>query len=118
MEYVKFGNAGIVVSRLCFGTMNLPDAPDGEAGAARLVNEALDAGINFFDTADGYGNGRSEELLGRSLGARRDRVVVATKLWLHTDRDDKNGRGCGRYHMVRACEASLRRLGTDRIDLY
>ena len=118
MEYVKFGNAGIVVSRLCFGSMNIQNHPDGEAGSTRMVHEALGAGVNFFDTADGYGKGRSEELLGRALRDRRDHVVIASKLWVPMYEGDPNGRGTGRYHMIRACEDSLRRLGTDRIDLY
>ncbi|MDQ3815412.1 MAG: aldo/keto reductase [Armatimonadota bacterium] len=117
MEYIKYGNAGIVVSRFCWGAMNFFER-EGEDGSIRMVHEALDAGINFFDTADAYGNGKSEEVLGKALQAKRDHVILATKLWVHMVREDKNGRGCGRYHMMRAVEDSLRRLGTDRIDLY
>jgi aryl-alcohol dehydrogenase-like predicted oxidoreductase len=117
MEYTRFGNAGIVVSRFCWGAMSFLERED-EAGAMRMVHEALDAGINFFDTADGYGEGKSEEVLGKALKRKRDHVIIATKLWYHMYREDKNGRGCGRYHMLRAVDDSLRRLGTDRIDLY
>ena len=117
MEYIKYGNAGIVVSRFCWGAMNFYER-EGEEGGIKMVHEALDAGINFFDTADAYGKGQSEEVLGKALKGVRDHVVIATKLWVHMYREDKNGRGCGRYHMMRAVEDSLRRLGTDRIDLY
>jgi aryl-alcohol dehydrogenase-like predicted oxidoreductase len=122
LEYIKYGNAGLTVSKLCFGSMNFFENED-EAQAHRVIDEALDAGINFFDTADAYGadkNGgsKSEETLGRALKAKRDHVVIATKLWVPMYKGDPNGRGCGRYHMMRAVEDSLRRLGTDRIDLY
>jgi aryl-alcohol dehydrogenase-like predicted oxidoreductase len=117
MEYVKFGNAGIVVSRLCWGAMTFYEREGDEAGI-RMVHEALGAGINFFDTADAYGKGKSEEIMGRALKAKRDHIVLATKLWVPMYPEDQNGRGCGRYHMMRAVEDSLRRLGTDRIDLY
>ncbi len=88
-----------------------------EADATRsVVDAALDAGINFFDTADIYGGTRSEQFLGRALGARRDRIVLATKFGLKID-DDRPG-GARPEYIRRACEDSLRRLGTDRIDLY
>lgn len=117
MQYVQYGNAGIMVSRLCFGAMNFYERTD-EAGATKIIEEAIEAGINFFDTADAYGKGKSEEVLGKALKPHRDNVVLATKLWVPMYKDDPNGRGCGRYHMIRAVEDSLRRLGTDRIDLY
>lgn len=122
MEYIRFGNAGIQVSRLCFGAMNFWEQ-ENEADAIRVVHEAIDAGINFFDTADAYGadkqgNSRSEVVLGRALKDKRDHIILATKLWVPMYKGDPNGRGCGRYHLMRACEDSLRRLGTDRIDLY
>jgi aryl-alcohol dehydrogenase-like predicted oxidoreductase len=88
-----------------------------EATSRELVARALDAGVNFFDTADGYGDGESETILGRVLGARRARVVVATKAGFPTG-DGPNDRGASRAHLVAACEASLRRLGTDWIDVY
>jgi aryl-alcohol dehydrogenase-like predicted oxidoreductase len=122
METIKYGNAGIVVSKLCFGAMNFFEDKE-ESEAHRVVHEAIDAGINFFDTADAYGadkNGgsKSEEVLGRALKDKRDHIVLATKLWVPMYKGDLNARGCGRYHMTRAVEDSLRRLGTDRIDLY
>ena len=122
LETIKFGNAGIRVSKLCFGAMNFFEKKE-EPDAIRVVHEALDAGINFFDTADAYGadkNGgsKSEEVLGRALKEKRDHIVLATKLWVPMYEGDLNSRGCGRYHMMRAVEDSLRRLGTDRIDLY
>jgi aryl-alcohol dehydrogenase-like predicted oxidoreductase len=89
----------------------------GEATARDLVARALDAGVNFFDTADGYGNGDSETIVGRVLGKRRDRIVLATKAGFPTG-DGPNDRGASRAHLVDAIEASLRRLGTDWIDLY
>jgi len=117
MEYIKYGNAGIVVSRLCWGAMNFFQRGTEEE-AHQMVDDALEAGINFFDTADAYGRGRSEEVLGPALKSVRDHIVLATKLWVPMYKEDKNGRGCGRYHLMRAVEDSLRRLGTDRIDLY
>ncbi len=117
MEYVKYGNAGIVVSKYCWGAMNFYDR-DGDEAGIQMVHEALDAGINFFDTADAYGEGHSEEVLGKALKDKRNHVVLATKLWVKMYKDDPNGRGCGRYHIMRAVEDSLKRLGTDHIDLY
>ena len=118
MQYVKFGNAGIRVSRLCLGAMNFPDRCE-EAEAIRIVHHALDQGINFIDTADAYGRGSSEELLGKALPPeKRDHVIVATKFWVKMYRGDPNGGGCSRFHIMRAVEDSLRRLQTDRIDLY
>jgi len=118
MQYVKFGNAGIVVSRLCLGAMNFPEVLDDQEAQA-LVDEAIDHGVNFIDTADAYGRGKSEEQLGRILPPpKRDKVIVATKFWVVMDPSDRNTGGCSRYHIMRAVEASLRRLQTDRIDLY
>lgn len=122
MEYVKFGNAGLMVSKFCWGAMNFYER-EGDEGGIKAVQEALEAGITFFDTADAYGadkNGgsHSEEVLGKALKEKRDHIVLATKLWVQMYKDDPNGRGCGRYHLTRAVEDSLRRLGTDRIDLY
>src|SRR5438105_544240 len=85
------------------------------AAAAAVVDAALEAGITFFDTADLYGSGQSEEFLGRALGARRDRVVLATKFGMELDAER---RGARPEYIRRAIEDSLRRLGTDRIDLY
>ena len=121
MRYQTLGPTGVLVSELCLGTMTFGDGW-GFGGidvpaATRLLGRALDAGINFVDTADVYSDGKSEEILGEALRGRRDRVVLATKAFGRTDRGP-NDAGLSRYHLVRACEASLRRLGTDRIDLY
>jgi aryl-alcohol dehydrogenase-like predicted oxidoreductase len=122
MEYVKYGNAGLMVSKFCFGAMNFWER-EGDEGGIKTVHEALDAGITFFDTADAYGadkqgGSHSEGLLGKALKDKRDHIVLATKLWVPMYKGDPNARGCGRYHLMRAVEDSLRRLGTDRIDLY
>lgn len=118
MQYVKFGNTGLMVSRLCLGAMDFPDALD-EKEATALLDEALDNGINFIDTADAYGRGSSEEFLGRALaGGKRDQVILATKFWVVMKPPDRNTGGCSRYHIMHAVEASLRRLKTDHIDLY
>ncbi len=117
MKYVKFGNAGIQVSRLCLGAMEFPDNCE-EKVAQALLDEAIDAGINFIDTADAYGRGTSEEFLGRALTPeKRDKLIIATKFWVKMYRDNINGGGCSRYHIIRAVEASLRRLKMDYIDL-
>ena len=116
MEYVRFGNTGMQVSRLCLGFMDLPGrVPEEEAVA--LVNEALDQGLNFIDCADAYGRGHAEEVLGRALQGRRDDVVVTTKFWAAMGAGP-NAAGCSRLHLVQALNASLRRLQTDYIDLY
>lgn len=117
MEYTQFGNAGLSVSRLCFGTYDYY-FDEGDDGAIRAVHEALDNGVNFFDTADQYGMGRSETLLGKALAGRREQAVISTKFWVQMDEKNRNSRGCGRVHMLRAVEDSLRRLQTDYIDLY
>jgi aryl-alcohol dehydrogenase-like predicted oxidoreductase len=118
MEYRNLGSAGVKVSCLCLGTMNFGAATD-EAASAAIIDRALDAGINFIDTADIYGKGASEEICGRAIQAngKRDEIVLATKFCGQMS-DAVNDGGASRYHIVRACEASLKRLKTDRIDLY
>jgi len=116
MEYVRLGNAGIEVSRLCLGCMDFPLLLD-EQESVRLVQTALDRGVNFIDTADAYGRGKSEEVLGRILKGRRDEVILATKSWAKMS-DRTNDRGCSRLHLIYALENSLRRLRTDYLDLY
>lgn len=132
MKYRRLGNTGLKVSELCLGTMTFGEkffniAEVDEAGANAMVARALDAGINFFDTADVYSYGQSEELLGRavkSAGVRRDSVIIATKVrgamseGAQTGTHDVNNVGLSRQHIMAACDASLRRLGTDYIDLY
>ena len=119
MEQRTLGRTGVHVSPLCLGTMMLGawGDPDHDAGI-RVIHRALDAGINFIDTADVYSRGESEEIVGKALaGGRRDNVVLATKFH-GTMGDDPNERGNSRRWIVREVEASLTRLQTDWIDLY
>lgn len=116
MQYRLLGRTGVKVSRLALGCMSFGGDAD-EATAAALYARARAAGVNFFDTADVYNHGRSEEILGRLSAGERDKIVVASKAYFPTD-GDVNARGTSRYHLVRACEASLRRLGRDWIDVY
>jgi len=116
MEYAQLGRTGVRVSRLALGTMTFGGQADAETSRA-LFDRARAAGINHFDTADVYNSGASETLLGAMIRGCRDEVVLATKAYFPTGAD-RNARGSSRYHLVRACEASLRRLGTDRVDLF
>jgi aryl-alcohol dehydrogenase-like predicted oxidoreductase len=116
MRQALLGRTGVKVSCLSLGTMSFGGDAD-EATAAALFARARDAGVDFIDTADVYNDGRSEEILGRLLRGCRDQVVLASKAYFPTGRGP-NDRGSSRYHLVRAVEASLRRLGTDRIDVY
>ena len=125
MDYVSLGTTGLKVSRLCLGTMTY-GSPDwrpwvlDEVQGRPFIKQALEAGITFFDSADMYSLGKSEEVLGRALrdfGPGRDKVVIATKLY-NPMSADPNDRGLSRKHIRHAVEASLRRLGTDYIDLY
>ncbi|HEU5160831.1 MAG TPA: aldo/keto reductase [Streptosporangiaceae bacterium] len=116
MRYVCLGRSGLRISALGLGCGGLGTRVTG-AAAEHLVKSALDLGVNLFDTADVYGKGAGEEALGRALGGDRDHAVVATKVrWAVGD--GPNDRGASRIHIRAAVEASLRRLGTDRIDLY
>jgi aryl-alcohol dehydrogenase-like predicted oxidoreductase len=110
------GTTGVKVSRVALGTMSFGGDAD-EATAAAIWRAARDAGVNLFDTADVYNEGRSEQMLGRLMRDDRDQIVVASKAYFPTG-NGANDRGSSRYHLVRAVEASLRRLATDRIDLY
>lgn len=119
MQYAQLGRTGAKVSRLALGTMNFGWHTD-EATSQLIMDAALEAGINFFDTADIYGAGASEEILGRWFAAdptRRDKVVLATKLYIPLNEGPNNG-GLSALHIRRAVEDSLRRLDTDHIDLY
>jgi len=123
MEYRALGRTGVAVSPLCLGTMMFgpwgsTGGGDNEADGIRIIHAALDAGINFVDTADVYSNGRSEEITGKALKGRRDDVVLATKFFMPMDADDPNQRGGSRRWIIREVENSLRRLDTDYIDLY
>jgi aryl-alcohol dehydrogenase (NADP+) len=124
MQYVNLGRTGLKVSRLCLGAMTYGDPAWrawvlSEEQGRPFVKRALEAGINFFDTADMYSLGKSEEVLGRALRdfATRDNVVVATKVFYPMS-DDPNDRGLSRKHLLSSIDNSLRRLGTDYVDLY
>ena len=132
MKYRRLGNTGLKVSELCLGTMTFGEkffniAEVNEEGANRMVARALDAGINFIDTANVYSYGESEELTGRAVkaaGVARESVIIATKVrgamseGAMAGTSDVNNVGLSRQHIMAACEQSLRRLGTDYIDLY
>ncbi|MBV9784614.1 MAG: aldo/keto reductase [Acidisphaera sp.] len=115
MEYRKLGRSGLQVSPLCLGTM-LFGGPTEEAAAQRIIADAREHGINFIDTADAYLDGRSEEVVGRAIAAERDWWVLATKMANPTGKGP-NARGLSRGYALRAVEASLRRLGTETIDI-
>ena len=116
MEYRALGRSGVKVSPLCLGTMNFGD-PTGEEESIRVIHAALDAGINFVDTANVYNHGVSEEIVGKALQGRRHQVVLATKV--HGKMGvGPNDYGNSRYHIMQQVEDSLRRLRTDHIDLY
>lgn len=116
MEYRRLGRSGLKVSPLCLGTMMF-GGPTDEATSKRIVADARERGINFIDTADSYNAGKSEEAVGRAIGEQRDAWVLATKLANPTGQGPNAG-GLSRKWVMQACEASLKRLGTDYIDLY
>ncbi len=116
MNYRTLGSTGIQVSPLCFGTMSFGAEADEETSAA-MYRRVRDLGINFFDSANVYGDGVSEEILGRLIANERDDVVITSKAFYPTS-GDINARGLSRRHIMQAAEASLKRLGTDRIDFY
>lgn len=116
MDCRNLGRAGVKVSPLCLGSMNF-GRPTDEAESIRIIHEALDAGINFIDTANVYNRGTSETIVGKALKGKRDRVVLATKVH-GVMGEGPNERGNSRYHITQQVEASLRRLDTDHIDLY
>jgi aryl-alcohol dehydrogenase-like predicted oxidoreductase len=121
MEYRQLGRSGLRVSALTLGTMTF--GGDGKLGstdvkgASHQIDMCLDAGVNLIDTADVYSRGRSEEIVGAAVKGRRDRVLLATKARFAMG-DGPNDAGLSRHYLIRACEDSLRRLGTDHIDLY
>jgi aryl-alcohol dehydrogenase-like predicted oxidoreductase len=126
MEYVRLGSTGLKVSRICLGCMGFGDASRGihkwvlnEQDSRPIIKNALELGINFFDTANVYSLGASEEILGRALKdfARRDEVVIATKVYGKM-RDEPNGHGLSRKAILYEIDQSLKRLGTDYVDLY
>ncbi|MDE8669892.1 aldo/keto reductase [Pseudarthrobacter sp. H3Y2-7] len=118
MEYRPLGRTGVQVSPLCLGAMMFgPWGNDDRADSARIIHRALDAGINFIDTADVYSGGASEEIVGEALAGRRDDVFLATKFFMPMS-EDPNHRGGSRRWIIREVEDSLRRLNTDYLDLY
>ncbi|MFK0333785.1 aldo/keto reductase [Rhizobium sp. NPDC090275] len=124
MDYVRLGNSGLKVSRLCFGCMTYGDLAWRpwvlkENKARPFIREALEAGINFLDTANVYSSGESERIVGRAIKdfARREDVVIATKAFFPMS-DKPNDRGLSRKHILASVDASLERLGTDYIDLF
>jgi aryl-alcohol dehydrogenase-like predicted oxidoreductase len=119
LEYRPLGRTGVLVSNLCLGCMMFGGRTTPEE-SARIIDRALDAGINFLDTANVYSRGRSEEAVGEALkrNGKRSRVVLATKVHGRMADDDINAAGLSRRHIIESCEASLRRLQTDYIDLY
>ena len=116
MDYRMLGRTGVKVSPLCFGTMSFGDIAD-EAESALMFNRCREAGINFFDCANTYAGGRSEEILGDLMAGCRDEIVLTTKAVSRTGPDINQG-GASRRHIQMAVEDSLRRLRTDRIDIY
>src|SRR3954469_4225925 len=118
MQFRPLGRTGVQVSPLCLGAMMFgPWGNDDRADSIRIIHRALDAGVNFVDTADVYSGGVSEEIVGGALRGRRDDVVLATKFFMPMS-EDPNSRGGSRRWIIREVENSLRRLGTDHIDLY
>ena len=125
MQYARLGDTGLIVSRLAFGAMTFgtgkgPFAAVSKVGpelADQIIGKTLDAGMNFFNTADGYTGGQSEEMLGKALGSRRKDVAIATKVAFRTG-EAMIHQGLSRQHILASAEGSLRRLGTDYIDVY
>ncbi|TPG71891.1 aldo/keto reductase [Hymenobacter nivis] len=125
MEFTRLGNTGLQVSKICLGTMTYGTPTErwpwalGEEASRPFIQKALELGINFFDTADVYSNGASEEVVGRALRdfAKRDEVVLATKVF-NAMGPGPNDQGLSRKHIMSAIDASLKRLGTDYVDLY
>jgi len=115
MKYKPLGRTGVKVSELCYGTMSFGGDAD-EATSAAMYKACRDAGINFFDSADQYAKGKSEEILGRLMKGQREELVITTKCFNPTG-EDVNARGTSRRHVTRAVEASLKRLQTDRVEV-
>jgi aryl-alcohol dehydrogenase-like predicted oxidoreductase len=118
MEYRSLGRSGVMISSLCLGTMNF-GGPTNEADSFIILNKAIEFGINFIDTANSYNGGESERIVGKYLkeSGKRDNIILATKVFSRVG-EGPNDAGASRYHIIRACEDSLRRLQTDHIDLY
>jgi len=116
MKYKLLGKTGIKVSQLCFGTMSFGGDADPSM-SEDMFQLCLENGINFFDCADVYNDGEAEKILGKLIKSRRNEVVISSKVYFSTGKD-VNSRGASRYHIMNAVEASLKRLQTDRIDIY
>lgn len=121
MKYLPLGNTGLYVSRICFGAMTFNEEGSAfgqmiggmsQAYADRMIGTALDAGVNFFDTANMYGEGSSERMLGKALADTREDAVIATKVYF-TNRTEINALGTSRMSIMREIDKSLQRLGTD-----
>ena len=125
MEYRLLGGSGLKVSALSFGTGTFGGGSEffkawgatQAAEAKKLIDVCLEAGVNLFDTADVYSSGKSEEILGKALKGKRDRALISTKATFRMG-DGPNDLGSSRYHLRRSLESSLKRLGTDYIDIY
>ena len=124
MKYTRLGNTGLIISKLSFGAMTFGSDPSMPAiykvdreNAEAMIERCLEAGINFFDTADGYANGQSEVMLGRILHQRRSDVIIATKVGFRTGEPITQA-GLSRRHIINSCDRSLQKLNTDYIDLY
>jgi aryl-alcohol dehydrogenase-like predicted oxidoreductase len=127
MEFRQLGKSGLKVPVLSYGTGTFGGGTEffkawgssDVAEATRLVDICLDAGVNLFDTADVYSDGQSEEILGKAISGRRDKVLISTKATFRmSSAKDPNDVGSSRHHLIQSCEASLRRLGTDYVDIY
>lgn len=117
MQYTYLGRTGLEVSRYCLGTMVFGSWGIDAQSSTDIIHRAIDAGINFIDTADIYGRGTSEEIIGDAVKGKRDQLILATKFKIRTH-EGVNGQGASRYRIMRQVEESLRRLKTDYIDLY
>lgn len=116
MNYKPLGQTGLQVSQLCFGTMSFGGDAD-EAESAKMFHACRDIGINFFDCADAYSNGKAETILGKLIKDCRGEIILTSKCFIQMDDNILSG-GAGRRHIVQACEASLKRLGTDYLDIF
>lgn len=116
MKYTHLGQTGLKVSQLCFGTMSFGGDAD-EKESAKMFHACRDIGINFFDCADAYSKGKAETILGKLIKDCRDEIVLTSKCFIQMDDNILSG-GAGRRHIIQACEASLKRLGTDYLDIF
>ena len=117
MEYRRLGNSGLKITEVSLGGNNFGWVLN-EQDSLKVISHALDEGINYIDTSDLYGPGTSEEFIGKAVKNRRSQVIIATKFAWPKEGDGPNEKGCSRYHIMNAIDASLRRLQTDYIDVY